>query len=240
MDGDSVAMLPVLNTGPPPAAPIHTIPTIPAIHLLTAAIIQSTDKLFFGSHSIGCNDAHEWHLARVAFHDSMSLYPSCTQDGWHLFKFYICHPSDWRYNAINQRYWLQYHGLDDVTTPQSSTDAHLIQPSNTSDSYANCHKLVPFRKWLNISHLITFIHEPFKFASIRGQKTCDRILQDDWDILGCHTSMFNNPLPKFDVPTYLIHVNRGAHVTYHNQALCNLLLFKASRMSSSASNRHYL
>jgi hypothetical protein len=34
----------VLNTGPPPAAPQHAILSIPAIHLLTAAIIQSTDK----------------------------------------------------------------------------------------------------------------------------------------------------------------------------------------------------
>jgi hypothetical protein len=59
MDGDSITMLPVLNTGPPPAAPNHTIPTLPTIHLLTAAIIQSTDKLFFVSHSIGSNDARE-------------------------------------------------------------------------------------------------------------------------------------------------------------------------------------
>jgi hypothetical protein len=126
MDGDSITTLPVLNTGPPPAAPNHTIPTIPAIHLLTAAIIQSTDKLLFVSCSIGSNDARKWCLARVAFQDFMSLYPSCTQDGRYLFEFYICHPSDWRYNAINQCFWLQIHGLDKVATPQPSTDAHLI------------------------------------------------------------------------------------------------------------------
>jgi hypothetical protein len=240
IDGDSITTLPVLNTGPPPAAPQHNIPAIPAIHLLTAAIIQSSDKLFFVSHSIGSNDAREWCLAWVAFQDSMMLYPSCTQDGRYLFDFYICHPSDWRYNTINQRYWLQYHGLDEVATPSPSTDAHLIRPSDTSESYANRHKLVPFRKWLNISHLDTFIHGPFDFASIRGWKTRDRISQDDWDILGRHTSMFNNPLPKFDVPTYSIHVDCGAHVTYHDKALCNLLLFKASRTSNSASNRCYL
>jgi hypothetical protein len=126
MDADSITMLPLLNTGPPPGAPIHTIPTIPAIHLLTAAIIQSLDKLFFVSHSIGSNDAREWRLVRVAFQDSMSLYPLCTQDSRYLFKFYICHPSDWRYNAINQCYWLKYHGLNKVATPNPSTDAHLI------------------------------------------------------------------------------------------------------------------
>jgi hypothetical protein len=77
IDGNSITMLPVLNTGPPPAAPLHTIPNIPAIHLLTATIIQSSDKLFFFSHSIGLNDARKWRLARVAFQDPMSLYPSC-------------------------------------------------------------------------------------------------------------------------------------------------------------------
>jgi hypothetical protein len=41
--GDSISTLPVLTTGPPPAAPTHTTPTVPAIHLLTAAIIKITD-----------------------------------------------------------------------------------------------------------------------------------------------------------------------------------------------------
>jgi hypothetical protein len=189
---------------------------------------------------MGSNDAHEWRLTWVAFQDSMSLYPSCMQDGWYLLEFYICHPSNWRYNAINQCYWLQYHGIDDVTMPTASTDTNLIQPPNTSDAYAISHKLVPFRKWLNVSHLDTFIHGPFDFALIFGWKTHDCISQDDWDILAKHTSMFANPLPKFDVPTYSIHIDRGAHVMFHNKALCNILLFEASRTSTSASDRRYL
>jgi hypothetical protein len=123
--------------------------------------------------------------------------------------------------------------------PTLSTDTHLIRPSDTSDAYAVRHKLVPFRKWLNISHLDTFIHGPFDFASIQGRKTRDRISQDDWDILAKHTSMFGNPLPRFDVPTYSIHVNRGAHVQFHDKALSNVLLFEASRASHSPSNRRY-
>ena len=75
INGNSITTLHVLNTGPPPAAPNHTIPTIPAIRLLTDAIIQSLDKLFFVSHSICANNASEWHLARVAFRDSVALYP---------------------------------------------------------------------------------------------------------------------------------------------------------------------
>ena len=34
--------IPVLTTGPPPAAPIHTVLSVPEIHLLTAAIIKSS------------------------------------------------------------------------------------------------------------------------------------------------------------------------------------------------------
>ncbi len=57
MAGDSISKIPVLTTGPPPAAPNHHIPSVPAIHLLMAAIIRSTDCLFFVSHSISANDA---------------------------------------------------------------------------------------------------------------------------------------------------------------------------------------
>jgi hypothetical protein len=225
--------------GPPPAAPAHSIPTIPAIHLLTAAIISSSDKLFFVSHSIGANSSCEWHLARLAFNDSVSLYPSCTLDGQFLFNFYICHPSDWRYNAVNQRYWIQYHGREDIACPDLSTDTHLIRPSDTSDDCALRHKLRPFRKWLNITHLDTFIHGPFEFASVQGRKTRDRVSQDDWDILRRHSSMFQNTIPCFDVPTYLIHVDHGAHVTYHDEAHCDILCIEASQMSKDASNRCY-
>ncbi len=51
--------------------------------------IKSTDRLFCVSHSIGANDAREWRLARLAFSDSVSIYPSCTLDGRFLFDFYI-------------------------------------------------------------------------------------------------------------------------------------------------------
>jgi hypothetical protein len=153
-----------MTMGPALAAPDHSIPTIPAIHLLTAAIISSSDKLIFVS--IGANSSREWCLARLSFNDSVLLYPSCTLDGRFLFDFYICHPSDWRYNAVNQRYWIQYHGREDIACPGLSMDTHLICPSDTSDDYALRHNLRPFREWLNITHLDTFIHVPFEFASV--------------------------------------------------------------------------
>ena len=101
--------------------------------------------------------------------------------------------------------------------PNLSLETHLICPSDALVDFALCHKLLPFRKWLNITHSDTFIHGPLKFTTVRGQKTCDRISQDDWNVLLWHTLVFQNLIPSFDVPTYLIHVNHGAHVSYHNQ-----------------------
>ena len=107
-----------------------------------------------------------------------------------LFEFSICHPSDWHYNAVNQRYWIQYHGQNDILCPDLSLETHPIRPSETSVDYALRHKLLPFRKWLNITHSDTFIHGPFEFASVRGQKTCDFISQDDWNVLLWHVWCF--------------------------------------------------
>ncbi len=145
-------------------------------------------------------------------------------------------PSDWHYNAVNQSYWIQLHGQEDMMCPDLSTDTHLICLSETSYDYALRHKLCPFRKWLNITHLDTYIHGPFEFASVWGRKTRDCVSEDDWDILRQHSSMFQNTIPCFNVPTYLIHVDRGAHVTYHNKAHCNILCIEASQTSEDASN----
>jgi hypothetical protein len=124
--------------------------------------------VFFVSHSIGANDAQEWHLARVAFHDSVSIYPSCTLDGRFLFEFYICHPANWCYNAVSQRYWIQFHGCEDMRHPSLFTETHLVCPSETSDNHAKRHNLLPFQKWLNITHTDTYIHGPFEFTTVRG------------------------------------------------------------------------
>ncbi len=36
--------------------------------------------------------------------------------------------------------------------------------------------------------------------------------------------MFHNPLSRFDVPSYSIHVDRRAHVSFHEAAIANQLL----------------
>ena len=92
--------------GPPPAAPNNGIPVIPSTDSLNAAMILSEDRLFFISISIGTNDVLEWRLVQLMFELSVQSSPSCMQTGKFLVDYYISHPADWRYNVVNQRFWL--------------------------------------------------------------------------------------------------------------------------------------
>ena len=213
LDDDGQPPLAGLYTGPPPAAPTYSAPDIPPANVLAQQIISSDDKLFFISHSIGSGDVREWRLVCIAFQATMSLYPSCLVDGRYLVDFYIAHPSDSRFNAINMRFWLQYHHRDDIVGPTSSAHTHYIRPSDTSDAYADRHHLLPYRKFINLTHSDTFIHGPFDFAVIHGRKSRDRVSKHAWDRLALHSSMFQNTIPRFDLPTYSIHVDRGAHTS---------------------------
>jgi hypothetical protein len=108
-------------------------------------------------------------------------------------------------------------------------DTHLIQPSDSLKEYTTQHKLLPFCYWVNLTHQDTFIHGPFKFTTVNGRKTWDRISQPDWDLLKAHCDtncdMFHNPLPQFDVPSYPIHVDCDTHVTFHIDAIaCQLII----------------
>jgi len=171
LSGDTISTLPVMYTGPPPSAPMYSTPTIPPLSIRSWSTIQRSAKFFFISHRIGTNDAREWRLFRVALQESMSSYPSCLQDGHFLVEFYISHHSDSWYNTINTCFWLQYQTVSELQSPLSKMDTHLIQPSDSSEVYANRHKLLPFRKWVNLTHQDTFIHGPFDFATVNGWKT---------------------------------------------------------------------
>jgi hypothetical protein len=229
-DESSSTIVPGFYTGPPPFAPKCTKPpTIPPAAILAQQLTQSSDKLFFISNSVGSGDVREWRVVRVAFEASMVSYSSCLVDGRYLVDFYISHPSDYRYNAINKRFWLQYHSHDDIMAPSTSANTHLIRPSDNSDTYASRHKLLPFRKYINLTHSDTFIHGPLDFATINNRKSRDRICQSDWDILKSHCDLYHNPLPRFDVPTYSVHVDAGAHTTFYSAALSGDLLSSAQR-----------
>jgi hypothetical protein len=214
----------VLYNGPPPSPVVYTPPQIPSISTLVASIIASSDRLFFVSHSLGDPSVREWRLVRVAFLDSTALYPSCLQDGRFPVEFYTLHYDDVRFDAINQRYWLQYHSIGKCATPTSSTQTHLIRPSDTSEALATKQRLIPFRRWLNLTHSNTYIHGPFEFATVNGRKTRDRVAQGDWDIFSRHQSQFQNLLPRFDLPSYSVHVDHGVRMSVcepsHVAALC--------------------
>ena len=210
---DEIIEQPVLYTGPPPAPAVYAPPTIPPISTLVSTIISSSDKLFFISHSLGNPSAREWRLVRVALADSTALSPSCLQDGRFIVEFFTLHHDDVRFNAMNQRYWLQYHQKGDINTPTSSTVTHLIRPSDTSEDLARKQHLIPFRRWVNLTHTDTFIHGPFDFATVNGRRSRDRISRADWTILSSHSAYFINPIPKMDLPSYSIHIDLGVHTT---------------------------
>jgi hypothetical protein len=146
------------------------------------------------------------------------------QDGRFLVEFFIPHSDDVRYDAVNKRYWLQYHTIEDIDSPTSSSFTHLLRPSDTSEQYAKRKGLFPFRQWVNLTHESVFIHGPFDFATINGRHTRDRISLDDWSILIQNASLYSNPPPKLSLPTYTIHVNRGIHSITHSPDCCSILL----------------
>ena len=209
--------LPDVSPGPPPAAPSKTIPTIPSIDEINASMILSEDRLFFISIPIGTNDVREWRLVQLDFESSVRFSPSCMQTGKFLFEFYIGHPADWRFNAINQRFWLQHFKESDLLHPDQSHDTHLVKPSSSSRAFAVQNNLLIARKYVHLLHTDTFIHGPFNFATVHNRKTRDRISQVDWQVLATHSHMFRNPIPSFDVPTYSIHVDNGIHFSFNDK-----------------------
>ena len=122
------------------------------------------------------------------------VVPSCPA-GWSVHgRIYVAHPNGVRCDATNQWFWLQYR---DHTAPTFGLiHAHLITPSDASESRALRNHLVPVRCRVNLTHSDTFIHSPFEFATVRGHKTCDCIDETDWDVLSNKSSMFVNKVPQ--------------------------------------------
>ncbi len=231
--GDSISTLPFMYTGPPPTTPTYPYPALPPLNTLTWSIIQSSDKLFFISNSIGQNDACEWRLVHVALPECMSAYPSCLQDGCFLLDFYISilatHVSMPSTSIISCNITLS---VSSKILNLSWTHT-LICPSDTPEDYVTRHKLCPFWKWLNLTHIDMFIHGPFEFPIAHGCKTQDCISQANWDVLKTHLDMFHNPLQQFDVPSYSIHVDRGTHVSFHDAAMSHQLVLTTSHVGGA-------
>jgi hypothetical protein len=112
--------------GPPPLEPKYSAPTVPPANVLAKLIIAHLDQLFFILHPIGSGNVQEWSLVQVAFNATESLYSSCLMDSHYLVDFYLPHPLDFHYNAINKWFWLQYHSQEDIIGPTSSAYTHYI------------------------------------------------------------------------------------------------------------------
>ena len=170
--------------GPPPAAPNNGIPVIPSTYSLNAALILSEDRLFFISTPIGTNDVWEWRLVQLMFELSVELSPSCMQTGKFLVDFYISHPADWRYNAVNQHFWLQYFKDSGALHPGKASEFHLVRPLASSAAYALRNNLIPARMYVHLLHEEVFIHVLFDFAVVNNCKTGDWISKKDWQVFG--------------------------------------------------------
>jgi hypothetical protein len=96
----------------------------------------SEDRLFFISIPFGTNDVREWRLVQLDYKLSVACSPSCIETGRFLCSFYISHSADWRFNAVNQRFWLQHFKEADLFHPDQPHDLHLVKPSTTSKAYA--------------------------------------------------------------------------------------------------------
>eukprot|EP00984_Skeletonema_dohrnii_P006306 scaffold2258_cov84-Skeletonema_dohrnii-CCMP3373.AAC.7 len=197
-------------------SPSPAVPTASALHI---QIIRSTSKLFFISCPVtGCPSTSEWHLVRVNLEATHFHNPECGVNGKYLVDFYIPHPSDSYYNALNMRFWLEYHKTSSYVTTADRRTCHLIRPDANSEDYASRNSLTPFRQWATLTHSSTFIHGPFDFAIVNSRQSRDRISQSDWDELFKYRSHFSNQIPSFDLPTYSVHVEQF-HTTYSSENL---------------------
>ncbi|KAL3792444.1 hypothetical protein HJC23_001562 [Cyclotella cryptica] len=237
-DDDDLITTSALYHGPPPSMTASKLPKIPDLSTLASRIVKSDDRLFFISHEIPLSQQREWRLVRVNLEGSMSLRPSCLTDGRYLVDFYIIHPSDLRFNATNQRLWLQYHKETDLRSPSIQAETHLIRPSDTSEQLAKRHSLVPMRQWVSLTHESTYIHGPFDFATIHGRKIRDRVTETDWRVLISQRGLYTNDPPSLDLPTYSIHVDRGVHVIAALQAPAQTLLLVSEANSAHNESIH--
>ncbi len=67
-----------------------------------------------------------------------------------LVDLYISHPADWRYNAVNQRFLLQYFKDSEALHPDHASETHLVRPLTLSAAYAILKNLVPAQKYVHL------------------------------------------------------------------------------------------
>ena len=123
-----------------------------------------------------------------------------------------------RYNATNQRYWLEYHPTDASFGPLHQSTAHLIRPSSEEALYASANGLQPFRQWVRLLNNDTYIHGPFNFSTLNGRVTKDRVSESDWLTLRKYEHLYSNQVPPMNLQQYTVHLSQF-HTTSDDQAL---------------------
>jgi hypothetical protein len=164
---------------------------------LGAALVASEDKLVFINFKLPTSDFKEWRIVKVLFEKSCSLQPSCLATGRYLCNFLVCHQEDRGFDAINQRYWTEYH--EKLSATDLGALIHLVRPPNDTTGYLSSMNLVPFQLWINLCHEEVFLHGPFDFA-MYSRKSRDRISRHDWDALISlkASGKYSNPIPSLD------------------------------------------
>ena len=80
-----------------------------------------------------------------------------------------------RYNAVNQRCWLEYQPTLEVADPYRNCCTHIIRLLAWSASYVVAKGLRLFSQWVRFTNADTFIVGPFDFSPINGRKSKDRV-----------------------------------------------------------------
>ena len=183
------------------------VPATPSLAELSASIVASRHRLFFISHRLPGSITSEWSLVRVALSETLSCHPSAFQDGRFLVDFYIVHPGDRFFNAVNQRYWLEYHPCNENNSNAHQHTAHLLRPTDEAAQIASAENLRPFRQWVRLNHSDTYLSGPFDFAVLKGRQTVDRVPIAQWNLLTTYSSKFTNPIPPLALPCYTAHIS---------------------------------
>ena len=117
----------------------------PKINVLHAYLLHSRDQLFFIYNRVLDTSLYEWKLVQIAYEYTMQFHLNCLQDGMFLVDFYIMHPEDKDYSAINQQYRLEYHRKQDIHHYNHALSYHLLKPKRDSRLYAKSKGLYPYR-----------------------------------------------------------------------------------------------
>ena len=142
------------------------------------------------------------------------MHPNCLTDGQFLADFFILHPDDCRYNAVNQRYWMEYHTKSTLYRPDNTPSYHLVKQKRDSTRYARSKGRYSYRQWIYLNHDDNYIHGPFDFTiTPDGRQSRDRVKHSDWSVLHDMKHMYKNKAPALShmVGPISIHCNTLFH-----------------------------